>query len=154
MENRRAGQDRLIIGISDVNSSWRMANISSGRRCGPSIAKPGNTRRNGFLQGASFLRTGIELGRETSRDSGNQIVFVEGGNSFLLRRRPYDNTFKRPQYSPDPSEPERSWPACAPGGTLWESGVDWTAGRAKGWAKFNGWVCAAFPPSPVPEPRG
>ncbi len=105
-------------------------------------------------QGASFLRTGIELGRETSRDSGNQIVFVEGGNFFLLRRRPYDNTFKRPQYSPDPSEPERSWPACAPGGTLWESGVDWTAGRAKGWAKFNGWDCAAFPPSPVPEPRG
>ena len=58
-------------------------------------------------QGASFLRTGIELGRETSRDSGNQVIFVEGGDSFLLRRRPYDKTFKREQYSPDPSEPER-----------------------------------------------
>jgi type IV secretory pathway TraG/TraD family ATPase VirD4 len=55
-------------------------------------------------QGASFLRTGIELGRETSRDSGNQVIFVEGGDSFLLRRRPYDRTFKQEQYSPDPSE--------------------------------------------------
>jgi hypothetical protein len=59
-------------------------------------------------QGASFLRTGIELGREVSRDSGNQVIFVEGGDSFLLRRRPYDKTFKREQYSPDPSEPSRS----------------------------------------------
>ena len=59
-------------------------------------------------QGASFLRTGIELGREVSRDSGNQVIFVEGGDFFLLRRRPYDKTFKREQYSPDPSEPSRS----------------------------------------------
>jgi type IV secretory pathway TraG/TraD family ATPase VirD4 len=59
-------------------------------------------------QGASFLRTDIELGREVSRDSGNQVIFVEGGDSFLLRRRPYDKTFKREQYSPDPSEPSRS----------------------------------------------
>jgi hypothetical protein len=59
-------------------------------------------------QGASFLRTGIELGREVSRDSGNQVIFVEGGDSFLLRRRPYDKTFKRDRYSPDPSEPSRS----------------------------------------------
>jgi hypothetical protein len=61
-------------------------------------------------QGASFLRTGIELGREVSRDSGNQVIFVEGGDSFLLRRRPYDKTFKKNQYSPDPSEPSRGWP--------------------------------------------
>jgi len=61
-------------------------------------------------QGASFLRTGIELGREVSRDSGNQVIFVEGGDSFLLRRRPYDKTFKKNQYSPDPSEPERGSP--------------------------------------------
>ncbi|MDQ2763854.1 MAG: type IV secretory system conjugative DNA transfer family protein, partial [Pseudomonadota bacterium] len=59
-------------------------------------------------QGASFLRTGIELGRETSRDSGNQVIFVEGGDSFLLRRRPYDRSFKREQYSPDPYEPRAS----------------------------------------------
>ena len=54
--------------------------------------------------GASFLRTSVELSRETSRDSGNQVVFVEGGDSFLLRRRPYDKTFPRSAYSPDPFE--------------------------------------------------
>jgi hypothetical protein len=81
-------------------------------------------------QGASFLRTGIELGREVSRDCGNQVIFVEGGDSFLLRRRPYDKTFKREQYSPDPSEPERlrllsfrDWRAA------WDSGVDSALGR-------------------------
>jgi type IV secretory pathway TraG/TraD family ATPase VirD4 len=57
-------------------------------------------------QGASFMRTSVELARESSRDSGNQIVFVEGGDSFLLRRRPYDKTFKLNQYSPDPFENE------------------------------------------------
>ena len=51
-------------------------------------------------QGASFLRTGIELGREVSRDSGNQVIFVEGGDCFLLRRRPYDKTFKRTSIRP------------------------------------------------------
>lgn len=57
--------------------------------------------------GASFLRTSSELSVETSRDSGNQVVFVEGGDSFLLRRRPYDRTFPRSAYSPDPFETER-----------------------------------------------
>jgi type IV secretion system protein VirD4 len=76
-------------------------------------------------QGASFLRTGIELGREVSRDSGNQVIFVEGGDSFLLRRRPYDKTFKREQYSPDPSEPERfRFPGPRNWRGLWQSGVD------------------------------
>jgi type IV secretory pathway TraG/TraD family ATPase VirD4 len=59
-------------------------------------------------QGASFLRTSVELARESSRDSGNQIIFVEGGDSFMLRRRPYDRTFKRAEYSPDPFEIERN----------------------------------------------
>ncbi|PZR93605.1 MAG: hypothetical protein DLM68_00805 [Hyphomicrobiales bacterium] len=58
-------------------------------------------------QGASFLRTSTEFSRETSRDSGNQVVFVEGGDSFMLRRRPYDRTFPRSAYSPDPFETER-----------------------------------------------
>jgi len=76
-------------------------------------------------QGASFLRTGIELGREVSRDSGNQVIFVEGGDSFLLRRRPYDKTFKKHQYSPDPSEPSRSWLSGLRDWRTWrESGVE------------------------------
>ena len=77
-------------------------------------------------QGASFLRTGIELGREVSRDSGNQVIFVEGGDSFLLRRRPYDKTFKKNQYSPDPSEPSRGWPGWK---SLVESLQDKAVGR-------------------------
>jgi hypothetical protein len=79
---------------------------------------------------ASFLRTGIELGREVSRDSGNQVIFVEGGDAFLLRRRPYDKTFKRNQYSPDQSEPKR-WrlPNLRDWRASWESGVDCVAGR-------------------------
>jgi type IV secretory pathway TraG/TraD family ATPase VirD4 len=85
-------------------------------------------------QGASFLRTGIELGRETSRDSGNQVIFIEGGDSFLLRRRPYDKTFKREQYSPDPSEPERSrLLSLRDWRTLWESGLDVAASRIDEW---------------------
>jgi hypothetical protein len=81
-------------------------------------------------QGASFLRTGIELGREVSRDSGNQVIFVEGGDSFLLRRRPYDKTFKKNQYSPDPSEPERGWPGWK---SLVESLQDKAVGQIDEW---------------------
>jgi hypothetical protein len=40
----------------------------------------------------------------------------------MLRGRPYDKTFKKEQYSPDPSELERP---IAPLGTLWDSGIDW-----------------------------
>ncbi len=84
-------------------------------------------------QGTSFLRTGIELGRQVSRDSGNQVVFVEGGNSFLLRRRPYDKTFKREQYSPDPSEPER-WRFAVPDfGALWEAWFNRQLLRVDAW---------------------
>ena len=81
-------------------------------------------------QGASFLRTGIELGREVSRDSGNQVIFVEGGDSFLLRRRPYDKTFKKNQYSPDPSEPSRGWPGWK---SLVESLQDKAVGQIDEW---------------------
>ena len=41
----------------------------------------------------------------------------------MLRRRPYDKTFKKEQYSPDPSEPER--PGLRHWRTLWDSGIDW-----------------------------
>ena len=78
-------------------------------------------------QGASFLRTGIELGREVS---GNQVIFVEGGDSFLLRRRPYDKTFKKNQYSPDPSEPSRGWPGWK---SLVESLQDKAVGQIDEW---------------------
>ncbi len=90
-------------------------------------------------QGASFLRTGIELGREVSRDSGNQIIFVEGGDSFLLRRRPYDKTFKREQYSPDPSE----LPAFAGTGLRsWRRGFqlpDWEALKERMRVRREAW---------------
>ena len=55
-------------------------------------------------QGATFLRTSVELARETSRDSNNQIVYVEGSDSFLLRRMPYDHAFEPGNYDPDPFE--------------------------------------------------
>jgi type IV secretory pathway TraG/TraD family ATPase VirD4 len=102
-------------------------------------------------QGASFLRTGIELGREVSRDSGNQVIFVEGGDSFLLRRRPYDKTFKREQYSPDPSEPDRSW---LPGFRLpsWEEIFDWVFLKGEEWFESRRRTAAAQAPAPVPPP--
>jgi type IV secretory pathway TraG/TraD family ATPase VirD4 len=115
-------------------------------------------------QGASFLRTGIELGREVSRDSGNQVIFVEGGDSFLLRRRPYDKTFKREQYSPDPSEPESwSWlDRVRPPDldTLWESWLE-RVGFPRLCQKFEDWLerrqarkqtAPAQAPVPVPQP--
>ena len=54
--------------------------------------------------GVSPLRDIQELGRETSRDSGSQVVFVEGGDAFLLRRIAYDRAFSRRDYQPDPME--------------------------------------------------
>jgi hypothetical protein len=62
------------------------------------------------------------------------VIFVEGGDSFLLRRRPYDKTFKKDRYSPDPSEPSRSWlPSLRDWRTARESAVDWAAGRVEDW---------------------
>ncbi len=42
--------------------------------------------------GATWLRTSVEFAKETSRQSGNQIVFQEGGDAFLLRRSPFRST--------------------------------------------------------------
>lgn len=55
-------------------------------------------------QGVTLLRTAVEFTRESSRASGNQVVFQEGGDAFLLRRAPYDRMFKRDHYTPDPFE--------------------------------------------------
>lgn len=62
-------------------------------------------------QGATFLRTSVEFTQESSRESGNQVVFQEGGSTFLLRRSPYDKMFKEGEYTPDLFEPPptRGW---------------------------------------------
>lgn len=56
--------------------------------------------------GSTWLRTSVELARESSRESGNQLIFDEGGDTFLLRRSPYDQSFKPSEYSPNPYEAE------------------------------------------------
>jgi type IV secretory pathway TraG/TraD family ATPase VirD4 len=58
---------------------------------------------------ATWLRTSVEFARETSRDSGNQLVFMEGGDVFLLRRAPYFEVFPPSLYSPNPYEDEPSF---------------------------------------------
>lgn len=63
-------------------------------------------------QGATWLRTSVEFAQESSRASGNEIIFQEGGTAFLLRRSPYDRMFKRTEYAQDPFEsPPRGWRA-------------------------------------------
>lgn len=74
-------------------------------------------------QGATWFRTAVELARESSRDSGNQLVFVEGGDTFLLRRMPYDKAFPKTDYSPDPYEPVRP-SRFADAFARWMSGFD------------------------------
>ena len=72
---------------------------------GPSyrLAQGAVARWHGMgAEGANWLRTAVELARESSRDSGNQLVFVEAEDTFLLRRTPYDWTFQRQQYRPHP----------------------------------------------------
>jgi hypothetical protein len=66
------------------------------------------------------------------------VIFIEGGDSFLLRRRPYDRTFKREEYSPDPSEPSRSTVARF---LDWHDSLD---DRSKAWQerlgqRFDAW---------------
>ena len=94
-------------------------------------------------QGASFLRTAVELARETSRDSGNMVVFVEGGDSFLLRRLPYDQAFTTADYAPDPFEPaaQEKRPDWA------QRGDEWVERKSKDWedrwnAKLDAWEAA------------
>lgn len=53
-------------------------------------------------QGATFLRTGVELARESSKDSGRALVFFEGGDVSLVRRAAYDWLFTNKDYSPNP----------------------------------------------------
>lgn len=55
--------------------------------------------------GASPLRTSGELGHEAGRSSGNQLIFREGEDPFLLKRANYDRTFPYEAYSADPMEP-------------------------------------------------
>lgn len=57
--------------------------------------------------GVAFLRSAVELARESSRDSGNQLVFRSGADTFLLKRAAYDRIFPREAYNPDPHETER-----------------------------------------------
>jgi type IV secretory pathway TraG/TraD family ATPase VirD4 len=54
--------------------------------------------------GATWLRTSVEFAQESSRESGNEIIFQEGGTAFLLRRSPYDKMFKPEEYDQDPFE--------------------------------------------------
>jgi hypothetical protein len=58
----------------------------------------------------------------------------KAGTASSCAAAPIDKTFKRDQYSPDPSEPSRSWlPGLRDWRTMWESGVDWALGRFEEW---------------------
>jgi hypothetical protein len=56
----------------------------------------------------NFVRDAVEFCLTTSRESGLQMVFTEGGDPFLLRRAHYDDVFPKGAYSPDPYEPDRT----------------------------------------------
>ena len=62
--------------------------------------------RDWVPMGATWLRTSVEIARDTSRDSGNQLVQSEGGRAFLLRRTPYFEIHKPSDYCTNPYEPE------------------------------------------------
>lgn len=61
-------------------------------------------------QGATWFRTGPELARASSRDSGRSVVIFEGGDQAIMRRTPYDKHFWPWQYEPDPWEAGRKKP--------------------------------------------
>jgi type IV secretion system protein VirD4 len=80
-------------------------------------------------QGATWLRTGVELSRESSKDSGKALVFFEGGDVSLVRRAAYDGLFTKEEYSPDPYQTELSF-------------YSWAGIRAEG--GFSKWCGQAY----------
>ena len=64
---------------------------------------PGWRGKQGEVERAVYqLRQAEELQRQTSRESGVQIVLRSGADPFLLRRANYDEMFKTSAYEPDP----------------------------------------------------
>jgi hypothetical protein len=60
-------------------------------------------------QSPTWLRTGPELARESSKDSGKALIFSEGGDVSLVRRGAYDRLFQPDEYAPNPYQPSRAW---------------------------------------------
>jgi type IV secretory system conjugative DNA transfer VirD4/TraG family protein len=56
-------------------------------------------------QSPTWLRTGPELARESSKDSGKALIFSEGGDVSLVRRGAYDRLFTPDEYAPNPYQP-------------------------------------------------
>jgi len=52
------------------------------------------------------LREVDEIGRDTARETGRQIIFRSGDDPLLLKRLDYDKTFPKRWYNPDPDHPE------------------------------------------------
>jgi hypothetical protein len=57
-------------------------------------------------QGATLLRTGPELARESSKDSEKALVLFEGGEVSLVRRAGYDWLFTKEHYDANPYQTE------------------------------------------------
>jgi len=55
--------------------------------------------------GATLLRTGPELARESSKDNEKALMFFEGGEVSLVRRAAYDAIFRKEAYDPNPYQP-------------------------------------------------
>jgi hypothetical protein len=56
-------------------------------------------------QSPTWLRTGPELARESSKDNGKALIFSEGGDVSLVRRGAYDRLFTADEYAPNPYQP-------------------------------------------------
>jgi len=70
---------------------------------------------------ATWLRTGPELARESSRDSEKAVILFEGGEAALVRRAGYDRLFTAKDYDRNPYQiapPLFSWAALRAGGGL------------------------------------
>jgi Type IV secretory system Conjugative DNA transfer len=68
---------------------------------------------------ATLLRTGPELARESSRDSGKAVILFEGGEAALVRRAAYDRLFKKEQYDPNPYQSKPGLRSLAGVGAAW-----------------------------------